>query len=196
MNWNDLWGCVSQTWTPQIGDPGATGWLTVLAYLLCSALALAVCVRLERSRARGFWAVVAVLTLFLAVNKQLDLQTALTATGRCLSHAQGWYGMRRLVQLAFIGLLLALVTVALRRGRRALKGNLRQNRLALWGVTILAAFVLVRAVGFHFFDILIGLQRAGISVNYVFENLGLLLIALNAVAILRHGPQPPAAGWY
>ena len=32
-----LWTCVSQDWTPQIGDPEATGWLTVLAYLVCNS---------------------------------------------------------------------------------------------------------------------------------------------------------------
>ena len=30
-----------QRWSPQIGDPGVTGWLTVLAYALCAMLALA-----------------------------------------------------------------------------------------------------------------------------------------------------------
>lgn len=194
MNWAELSECVSQTWTPQIGDPGMTGWLTVLAYLLCSALAIAVVFRLPRKQARGFWTAIAAVTLFLAVNKQLDLQTALTAAGRCLSHAQGWYGMRRLVQLAFMALLLAGTVLALRRGKRALKGNLRRNRLALWGVTILAAFVMLRAVGFHFFDVLIGIERAGLSVNFVFENAGLLLIAANAVGHLRRGQDAPAAG--
>lgn len=182
-----LWGCVAQGWTPRIGDPEATGWLTVLAYLLCAGLSFAAWRRLPRGRARGFWGAIAALTLFLAANKQLDLQTALTAMGRCLALAQGWYEQRRFVQLAFFVLLLTGVVTAVRRGKRALRGNLRENRLGLWGVTILAAYVMVRAAGFHAVDAVIGQRRFGISVNFLFENAGLLLIALNALAILRRG---------
>ena len=76
----------------------------------------------------------------------------------------------------------------------------RDNRLALWGVTILGGFVLMRAVGFHGVDRLIALRHTGVSMNYLFENAGLLLIAINAVAILRRGDadaaglSDPAAG--
>ena len=182
-----LWNCVAQGWTPGIGDPDATGWLTVAAYLLCAGLAFAVWRRQPAGTSRGFWGVIAALTLFLAVNKQLDLQTAMTETGRCLSHAQGWYDQRRYVQLAFLALLVAGIVLAVRRGKRALSGNLGGNRLALWGVTILGGFVLMRAVGFHGVDRLIALRHTGVSMNYLLENAGLLLIAINAIAILRRG---------
>lgn len=190
---SELWGCVSQGWTPRIGDPEVTGWLTVLSYLLCAALSLAVWQRLPHGKARGFWAAIAALTLFLAVNKQLDLQTALTATGRCLAHAQGWYPWRRFVQLAFLVLLAAGAILALRSGRRALRGNRRQNRWALRGVTILAAYVMMRAVGFHAFDALIGYRLFGVRLNFFLENAGLLMIALNALAILRGGQTRAAS---
>ena len=188
-----LWHCVAQNWTPEIGDPDATGWLTVAAYLVCALLAFAVWRRQPGGTSRGFWAAIAALMLFLSLNKQLDLQTALTETGRCLSHAQGWYDQRRFVQIAFLATLLAGIVLAVRRGRRAVSGNLRGNRLALWGVTILGGFVLMRAVGFHAVDRLIGMRHTGVSMNYLFENAGLLLIAINAVAILRRG-RAGAAG--
>ena len=179
-----LWTCVSQDWTPQIGDPEATGWLTVLAYLVCTALACAVWRGQPRGRGRRFWGLLAVGTLFLAVNKQLDLQTALTATARCLAHAQGWYEQRRIVQLAFIAAFLGLTAGGLWIGRRSLRGNLRESGVALVGLVVLAGFVMVRAIGFHHVDVLIGRRQLGVSANFVFENTGLVLIALNAAAIL------------
>lgn len=184
-----LVACVAQRWMPRIGDPNLTGWLTVLAYLACFVLAAQVWRSLRGRQGRAFWGLITALTLFLAVNKQLDLQSALTAAGRCMALAQGWYGDRRAVQVVFImGLLIAAV-IGLLIGLWTLRGQLRQNGLALIGLTIVAAFVMIRAVGFHHFDRLIGVHQLGVSMNYLFENSGLLLIAINALAILRRGPR-------
>lgn len=189
---------MAAAWQPGIGDPNATGWLTVLAYLLCMVLALRVSRRLAGQRGRGFWLLIAVLTGFLALNKQLDLQSAMTALGRCLAQAQGWYENRRLVQVGVIGALLVLMLLALLAGLRGMRGQLRQNGLALAGLAVLCAYVAVRAVGFHHMDALIGQRHLGVSANYLFENAGLALIALNAAAILRRdrgrGGRQPAAG--
>lgn len=179
--------CVAEGWRPGIGDPEMTGWLTVLAYLLCFVLSARVW-RRERGRGgAGFWGLVAVLMLFLAVNKQLDLQSALTALGRCMAHGQGWYENRRIVQAGFILALLTAMAGVLLIGIRVLSGQLRRNGLALAGLAILCAFIAVRAVGFHLIDALIGQRHYGVSANYLFENAGLVLIALNAWLILRRG---------
>lgn len=179
--------CVGAAWQPRIGDPDATGWLTVLAYLLCCVLAAQVWRRLKGRPGRAFWGLIAVMMLFLGINKQLDLQSALTALGRCMAQAQGWYEDRRVVQFAFIAVLLIAMLLAFRAGLRAMRGQLRQNGIAFLGLAILCAFVAVRAVGMHVVDALIGQQVLGLPANYLFENAGLLLIALNAAAILRRG---------
>jgi hypothetical protein len=71
-------------------------------------LALRVTLRNPPGTARGLWLTLVPLLGFLAINKQLDLQTALTATGRCMAQAEGWYDNRALVQIGFIaGLMLA-----------------------------------------------------------------------------------------
>ena len=51
---------------------------------------------------RKIWTVISVLFLGLEINKQLDLQTALTEAGRVLASQQGWYAQRQSVQVAFI----------------------------------------------------------------------------------------------
>lgn len=180
-------GCVLQGWTPRIGDPEVTGWLTVLAYLLCMVLSAKVWRRLKGRRGRAFWGVMAVAMLLLAINKQLDLQSAMTALGRCMAHAQGWYEARRPIQVAVIAALLIAMPLALLTGLRMMRGQLRMNGVAMLGLAVLCSYVAVRAIGFHRMDALIGHREFGVSTNFLLENAGLLLIALNAVALLRRG---------
>ena len=182
-----LRACIARDWTPTIGDPEITGWLTVISYLVCLVLAIMVLRRRPARAARGLWLAIAVLMAFLAVNKQLDLQTALTATGRFVARAQGWYDSRQIVQLAFIAGLLAGVALTLAWATKTLRGQMRGNGLALVGLAILCGFVLVRAVGFGHVDRLISMDFADISYNFWFENSGLLLIAINALILLRRG---------
>lgn len=185
MQQQSLIACVFERWRPEIGDPELTGWLTVLIYLLCFGLSLSVWRRYPELVGRGFWAFLTVLLLFLAVNKQLDLQSAMTQIGRCVSQAHGWYEDRRYVQFAFIlGLLLTSV-IGLIVGARLLFGSLRQNGIALVGLAILTSFVVIRAVGFHKMDALLRHREFGLSTNFLLENTGLALIAFNAILLLR-----------
>ncbi|WP_312529578.1 hypothetical protein [Paracoccus sp. (in: a-proteobacteria)] len=178
-----------------IGDPELTGWLTVLSYLVCFALSFTVTMRLRGQKGRGLWLMITVLMLLLAINKQLDLQTALTATGRCLSHVQGWYEDRQTVQKLFIGAMIVIISTVIALMLASMRGKVRENALAFMGLFVLMTFVMVRAVGFHHMDSLISAEIASVSVNFIFENAGLLMIALNALALLRvtlpkRGGQP------
>jgi hypothetical protein len=54
------------------------------------------------------------LFLALGINKQLDLQTALTELGRVLAYDQGWYEERQTVQVWFIvGVAITCITTAI-----------------------------------------------------------------------------------
>ena len=104
-------------WSPGIGDPTIGGWVTVALYLLASfsCWTSARKIRLKDARClqeRRAWRCISALFLALGINKQLDLQTALTETGRVLAHYQGWYAQRQLVQLAFIALVAMTCFVA------------------------------------------------------------------------------------
>ena len=190
MTVSELQGCVLQRWSPQIGDPGLTGWLTVLAYAACALLALAVWRRLKGQRGRVFWLVLSLLLAALAVNKQLDLQSAVTAAGKCLARAQGWYDQRRVMQVLFIGAVVAAALVLLVSMTASLWGRLRYNLMAAIGLTLVLCFVLVRALSFHHFDRLIGTTNFGVTNNFLFENAGLVLIAVNATWLLARKRVP------
>src|SRR5262249_9076970 len=74
--------------------------------------------RTNKKRDRDFrngsaWRTISVLFLALGINKQLDLQTALTEAGRVLARYQGWYEQRQFVQLVVIALFAMTCLIAL-----------------------------------------------------------------------------------
>lgn len=178
--------CAAARWTPQIGDPTLAGWVTVAAYLACMALAISVWRRTPLRAERWFWGILALAMAALAVNKQLDLQSALTATGRCLAQLQGWYGERRNFQRQVIVALLAGMLAGLTVGLWLLRRHLRRNGIALCGLAVVAGYVAIRAVGFHHMETLINTWALqGVRFNFIFETSGLGLIGLNAAVLLR-----------
>lgn len=184
--------CVFNRWSPTIGDPTFWGWVTVVAYGVCALLALCVVIRRRGGSRRGqvFWTLLCLAMAFLAVNKQIDLQSLLTATGRCMAHQQGWYEDRRAFQREVIGALLIVILIVLSTSLYLMRRDLRRNGLALLGLIVVAGFVAFRAVGFHHFDEIINLRVRDIRFNVIFELTGLVMITLNAlVLLLRRGPR-------
>lgn len=142
--------CVADRWHLVIGDPGLTGWTVAATYALAAVAAVRVLRRAafdpaHAHKMHALWGMIALLMAVLALNKQLDLQTLMTALGRCLAQEQGWYENRRLVQRDFI---FGLVAVAALTGAALfwmLRGTVRRNLLPLSGLAALAGFVLIRA---------------------------------------------------
>ncbi len=127
------------------------------------------------------WQLLTVGLVLLGINKQLDLQSALTELGRYLAHQQGWYEARRVVQFAFI---LVVLGVAMIVAVPLLLASLRMpgpTRLAVCGALFLGAFVVVRAASFHHVDELIGTAIMGLRWNWALEMGGLLVILAGAV---------------
>ncbi|MFX0547482.1 isopropylmalate isomerase [Roseovarius sp. S1116L3] len=183
MNPHDLADCVFARWSPQIGDPSIIGWITVASYFIVSVFSVMVSYR-QFGRHRMFWLFLTVLLFALGVNKQLDLQSALTAVGRCLAQAQGWYAERRTFQLRFI---ISIIISSFLFGPLLvwlMRRHLRRVWLALIGILLLLVFVAVRAIGFHHFDQFIGYEIGSIRINWVFEIGGTTMIGFNALYLL------------
>ncbi len=175
-----------------IGDPTFVGWLTVAAYLVAAGLAAVNAWReldgTDRTL-RRLWSSLTVLLLFLAVNKQLDIQSYMTAVGRAVAREQGWYEARGTVQLAFV-LLVGMVTVAtIALLTWALRGVRRQQWLTLIGITLILGFVLIRATSFHYVDALIGLEYGGVRINWFIELGAIGVFALAAITQIRQRPS-------
>ncbi|MEM1265611.1 MAG: isopropylmalate isomerase [Pseudomonadota bacterium] len=182
--------CALETWSPGIGDPTIWGWLTVALYLVTAVSAFSASrapfrLRPGVGRERLFWGGIAVIMLFLAANKQLDLQSFMTAYGRCTAVDQGWYEDRRSVQLIFIMTLLTWSAIAAFSLVVLLWGRLARLWPAALGLVVVMGFVAIRAVGFHGTDALINLTIGGVPVNLFLEAIGPLLITSNARAVRR-----------
>jgi len=191
-----LTDCVFDRWSPGIGDPTVMGWVTVAAYGVAAILCFATFHRSGGKSVRFFWLVLAVLLAFLMINKQLDLQSALTAVGRCVSKMQGWYEERKPVQVLFI---IGIIFASLIFGWvmfRAMRQHVRTTWLAMVGLVFLLSFVAVRAIGFHDFDVFIGLRIYNIRMNWVLELGGITMIAANAAWLIlfpKHEMRAPKA---
>lgn len=192
--------CVAQDWQLAIGDPNIVGWAIFAAYALAAVLAVFVWraspfVPAHQGRERSLWALIAVLMAALAVNKQLDLQTLVLAAGRCLSHEQGWYDSRRLVQRDFIFALIGGTAIIGAGLVWLLRGIIRHNLIALLGLAALAAFVALR--GGHLFHIFVPVQDFEDTLLHDatsgLEVLSPVLIIIAAWWLLRHPRQIPAA---
>lgn len=181
--------CVNERWSPQIGDPSVLGWLTVLAYAV-AALLSARCARVQPED-RRFWQVLALLLAALCVNKQLDLQSAMTATARCIALAEGWYDDRRPFQIRVIKTIVAAGFLGLCVAIWHFRAALPRIRLAMVGTALLVTFVAVRAVGFHDVDTLIGLHVGPARMNWILELSGLVLITINAASVGLGVTFPP-----
>lgn len=164
-------------WHAGLGDNSAQGWLTVALYALACAGAATLA---QRERREGvfadFWLALALLLLALGVNKQLDLQSGFTEVLRDLALGQGWYGNRRVGQVAFIGLMAVLgVCAAIGLGRRW-PGLWLMHPLTCAGGVGLGVFVLVRAASFHQVDALLHVRLGPLSGNGAMEMGALALI--------------------
>lgn len=177
-------------WRPGIGDPTFTGWLTVVAYFMAAWL----CLRAARRSAASaratnaealIWTGLTCFLIVLGINKQLDLQSGLTAIGRALAKEQGWYRQRHQVQVLFIKTVAASAAlvgaVALWLARR----HLRRLGLALSGACMLLAFVVIRAASFHKVDRLIVTDFFGMRINAWLELGGIATVGLGAWLAIR-----------
>ena len=181
------------SWAPGIGDPTFVGWFTVTAYLFAAILCLRASGHLDLKRPlaysieqkeRRYWRMQAAILFALGVNKQLDLQTAITVWGRWLAVEQGWYEERRFVQKIFVVLVVVLGIAVIAALARLCSGAWQRNSLACLGMVFLVSFVMIRAASFHHVDLFLGLHALGIRFNAIFELGGIGCIAVAAIGRL------------
>lgn len=168
-------------WSPGIGDPTVVGWATVVLYLVTSWRCFVLADSLRRRQAssrreeRG-WMVLAILFLALGINKQLDLQTALTELGRTiLSHAN-WMDYKVKIQVGFIGVVVTVCILTALILAIMLRGEHPASWLATFGTILIVGFVAIRASSFHHIDRFIGSRFLMLRWNWILEIGGISLV--------------------
>jgi hypothetical protein len=145
----------------------------------------------ERARLSAMWWGFATVLLLLGINKQLDLQTAITEVGRMAARDLDLMSVRRTLQVYFIGVIMLIGLWILRAVVLLARGNVRRVWPALVGTVFILVFVAVRALSFHHIDSLLGADFGGFRMNWVLELGGIGLIIFGARRELRAlGPRP------
>lgn len=175
-------------------DPTFFGWLTTGMYVAAAALCAVVAVatpgrtRFERG-VRMFWLALTLALAMLAVNKQLDLQTALTDRLRDNAEHNGWYAHRRMWQAIFVVTAAALAGGGLWLAMRLLGQRWREHRLVLAGIAVLLLYLLLRTADIERIGEMTGFSLAAHRVRGALEWAGLLMIA---AAAWRRAVDKPA----
>ncbi|MBB3693409.1 isopropylmalate isomerase [Sphingomonas sp. BK580] len=178
-------------WHPQIGDPTAIGWITVLAYPVAALL----CAAAQRRdgagpRPRFFWLWLAVLLVLLGINKQLDLQSLFTQVLRDRAKAHGWYERRREFQALFIFVIAGIGAALLAALPYVMRHQPRARNIALAGLVFLYGFILVRASSFHHVDWALSQTILCVRLNWILELGGILIAAAGAMTVSQN-PRGP-----
>jgi hypothetical protein len=190
-------------WSPGIGDPNVAGWLTVVLYVAAASTCLLVA-RSIRKQEKGaplarrefwLWCAFSFLLWFLGVNKQLDLQTALTELGRILARREGWYARRAHVQKEFIAIMCVFAMAAAAALLMLLRRMTIYVKMAALGMCFIGVFVLVRASSFHKVDAFLGTRLVHLRMNWILEMGGIAVVLLAGLRRLRglKARNPPKA---
>ena len=162
-------------WRPGIGDPTIGGWVTVILYFL-AVISCWITARNSSLADRKIWYAITVLFLGLGINKQLDLQSALTEMGRIVAIEEGWYARRETVQLYFTIVVALVCSWAIIAMLVAARSASFSTWLALVGTTMVIGFVLIRAASFHHIDRFIGSTVLGFRWNWILEMGGISVV--------------------
>jgi hypothetical protein len=172
-------------------DAGTLPWLAVAGYLVAALLCLRQFGTAASPRERLFWLLAGLVMLVLGINKQLDLQTALTAWGRQMARDGGWYGERRAFQKAFMLGALAAVAVSAAGFAWLVRGLRVPVLVAVAGLCLLGLFVLVRAASFHHIDVAMRTPVLGLKLHTVLELIGIGIVIVGAAWQQRRSAQRP-----
>lgn len=132
-----------------------------------------------------WWSAIASVMFALGINKELDLQSALTELGRIIVRDGQYYEQRAYLQIGFISLLCATLLigslVALYRART----RSAALKLALAGLFLLGSFIVIRAASFHHIDRWLRTYQLGLKLNWMLELGSISIILLSAMLRMR-----------
>jgi hypothetical protein len=161
-------------------DAGTLPWLAVAGYLAAALLCGLHFRAATIPRERIFWLFAATTMLAMGINKQLDLQTMLTAMGRNWAREGGWYEQRRTFQAFFILAVAIVVTGGTAWLARLVRGLNMAVYTALAGLGLLALFILIRAASFHHLDVAMRTGIFGLKLHTVLELAGIAVVIAGA----------------
>lgn len=189
--------CAATTFAPALGDRDPLNLTLLAGYVLATVLAALILRQrpfpaVTRRRETVLWAFGLFILAALTLNKELDLQTWLTDTGRCLARAEGWYAARRAAQIVFSAYLLSATCFLGFVALFGLRGTWARSTLPFLGLLLLFGFIGLRVVSFHHLDQVFRIEVSSVRLHRIIEAGGLILILLGEMLLLRR-PRPADA---
>ena len=143
-------------------------WAVAAAYVAVAVLAF-VAGRKSTDRERWFWTAAAATLLLMGIGKQFQLQDDLAEAARILLKQLGWYEWHELAQGLLAGLAalaaLGFATFLFRR----LPSSSARVKAAGATLSLLLAFVLVRAASLHAMDAWVTREALGLRLGWWVE---------------------------
>lgn len=171
-----------------VNDPDLASWLIVALYLITAALALRTAFLIRRQTDNAFplfWSLIAVGTLLLGLNKQLDIQTWLLRTGRRMAEAEHLYKYRLVIHITFFLIVVAVAGLLAARWWNKIKSFSRRFQLATAGCGLIATYVLVRAMNINHIDQLFGVDWEDLIALWLLEVGGLTMLLIEMYWLRR-----------
>lgn len=131
------------------------------------------------------WLLAAGALCLLGANTLLQAEVLLTHVLRAIAKMDGWYGDRRELQYAVVGLLALLAWPLWLQLRTAFKTSHSAAEPVVWGLTLVLLVFVLRMVSAHGFDALLNLRLAGLSLGRLAELAGLGLVMHGCLRCLR-----------
>lgn len=160
--------------------------LVMAGYLLAAWLCL---MNGHIARAAGethkVWLLAASALCLLAANTLLQVEVLLIHVLRSIAKMEGWYGGRRELQYAMVGLLALLAWPLWLRLRTALRTSHSASGPLVWGLTLVLLVFVLRLVSAHGTDALLNLRLIGLSLGRLLEFSGLGLVMHGSWRCLR-----------
>jgi len=176
--------CGYTDWMKIWGDPIVSGTILVFSYTLIGILTLRNSLRYI-GKERWFWSVCGAYFLFQALNTPLDLHAFIFTIGRCLAHSQGWYEMRRQIQIEFLIGVGLVLTLSLLASIAIFYRSMVANSLLVLGVLITFGITLAKGISFHGGDVNLGMQLGPLKLADWLELSGILVAGTAAISAAR-----------
>lgn len=169
-------------WIQYAGDYTVEGWFITLSYFFVCILCYLYLIKIRKKKDKvdsyyiRFWFILIIILFILGINKQLDIQMLLTDIGRIYSMEHGWYDNRKIFQIEFTSFLAIIGIGFLFVIIYFLINIWRQVSLALFGLSILFSFVIVKSVSIHLLEHFFSTTILGITFFGIIELIGLICI--------------------
>ena len=166
--------------------PDRLAWNAMTLYLVAALLAAIAAIRCGKRDSPSWWAIAAIMAL-VGLDERLRLGDRLTAVLRSAAMRDHLYDQRKVAQLAFIIIAVAVLVLLVVRWWRASRTSDRLLRLALAGLTLVLLLLMVRMPSLHMVDFAMTRRIGGLRVSWLIEitAIGLVAIPSAIAAVLR-----------